>query len=364
VKILFDHQAFTLQVFGGISRYFAELIKNAPQNTEIETFVPMSNNFYLKEVKPDVPSFFPSKNFKGKLPLFRKINNFKTRKVLKGGKFDIFHPGYFDPYFLKHIGRKPFVLTIHDMTHELYPDSFSQFDKTALWKKELAKKATHIISVSENTKQDILKFYDIPSNKISVVWHGFYRSLSEPISVKVLSGKFLLYVGSRNSYKNFTNFVEAYTLLKQETPDLQLVCTGGAFSEEEKEIFKTKKISGSVSQIRATDEELAWLYQNAEAFVFPSFYEGFGIPVLEAFSNNCPVILSTTGALKEVGGSAASYFNPSDVAEMKSAIKSVIEDEKLKLVMIKKGQERLKLFSWQKTAEQTAYVYKKVLENE
>ncbi len=361
MRVLFDHQAFTLQVYGGISRYFAELIKNAPPDLEIKTQVPYSNNFYLKELQPETKPFFAEKNFKGKLPLFRQINNHKSKKTLKKGDFDLLHPGYYAPYFLKHIGKKPFVLTVHDMTHELYPEAFSKFDKTAQWKQLLMKKANHIIAVSENTKQDILRFSKIEAHKISVIWHGFYNNKKQAQEVKPINMPFLLYVGSRTAYKNFDNFIKAFILLKKEFPTLHLMCTGNAFSEKEKSFFAEKNISESVVQIRASDSELSWLYQNAEAFIFPSFYEGFGIPVLEAFANNCPAILSHTAALKEVGGNACAYFSPENIEDIKATIKSVISDEKLRFVMQKKGAKRLKLFSWQKTAIETAKIYREIL---
>ena len=361
MKIFYDHQAFSLQKYGGISRYFAEIIKNKQSSIEYELFVPYSNNYYLQQLGYNSKSFFPNKKFKGKLPLVRLLNNYKSKKIIKNQNYDIFHPGYYDPYFLNLIGNKPFICTTHDLTHELFPESFSKYDKTIEWKKELMKKASHIIAVSKNTKKDILKFFKIKENKISVIYHGFYSDSNKKDEKISVPTNYLLYVGSRNLYKNFEIFVTAFADLKKEFNNLHLICVGGgAFSNYENNLLQNNKIEQNVKQINANDSQLSFLYKNSTAFIFPSKYEGFGIPVLEAFANKCPVILSNTSSLPEIAGDAAIYFNPNDVENIKESIKLIINSEKLRNQLIIKGIERLKKFSWKKTAEATAKVYNEI----
>ena len=358
MKIFYDHQAFSLQKYGGISRYFAEIIKNKHSNIEYELFAPYSNNYYLQQLGYKSKSFFPEKNFKGKLPLLRLLNNNKSKKNIKKQDYDIFHPGYYDPYFLDLIGNKPFICTTHDLTHELFPESFSKYDKTIEWKKELIKKASHIIAVSENTKKDILKFFKIKENKITVIYHGFYSDSNKKDEKISIPNNYLLYVGSRNLYKNFEILINAFADLKKEFDNLNLICVGGgAFSNYENHLFQKNLIQQNVTQINANDNQLTFLYKNSTAFIFPSKYEGFGIPILEAFANKCPVISSNTSSLPEVAGEAAIFFNPNDKEDIKESIKQILNSEKLRNDLIIKGIERLKHFSWKKTAETTAKVY-------
>ncbi len=362
MKIFFDHQAFSIQNFGGISRYYTEIIKNNKNYFDFELYAPFSNNFYLKKSDIKTRSFLKGKNFKGKKHILKLINNLKTKKHLKKTNFDIFHPTYYDPYFLNKIGKKPFVCTVHDFTHEYYPGSFDRFDKTKDWKKILIKKANHIIAVSRNTKNDILKFFNIPENKISVIYHGFYSENFNKEEKIPVPGKYLLYVGSRNTYKNFNVLLDVLSLLKKEYNDLNLICVGGGkFNDFELKKSKSLNIVKNTFQVNPNDNQLSFLYKNAIGLVYPSKYEGFGIPILEAFSKKCPVVLSERSSLPEIAGDAGLYFNPENIDDIKEKIEKIISSENVRKNLINKGLERLHFFSWQKASKQTAEVYKKVL---
>jgi len=368
MKVLYDHQIFTSQIYGGISRYFFELIKNFKNNDEVECKLSIrySNNYYLKKLNNLThKTFLENYSFRGKYRLLNILNKKVSKEYISKGDYDIFHPTYYDPYFLDYIGKKPFFLTIHDMIHEIYPDMFPLKDETSKRKKLLAEKATKIIAVSENTKKDIIRFFSIDTNKIEVIYHGAPFDMNSSGNDKInidLPEKYILFVGSRGGYKNFDLFVEVITLLLAKDNELKVVCVGGGkFKEIEKEKFKRLNIINKIYQYSVNDDILSYLYKKAIVFVFPSLYEGFGIPILEAFSCGCPVIASNTSSLPEVAGDAAIYFDPTDKLSVSSSIQKVIYDSNLRNQLIYKGYQRVKEFTWGKTVEKTKKIYENIM---
>jgi len=272
---------------------------------------------------------------------------------------------------LKYIGKKPFVLTIYDMIYEKYPQYFNKYDLIADYKKKLIKKASRIIAISENTKKDIINFYHVDPAKISVVYLASSfnnNNVNYKINMR-LPRKYLLYVGTRIVYKNFIRFIKTVSSLLRKDRNLFVVATGniigaGEFSDKELKIFRRLKISHKIIFIPAqSDKELMTLYKRAYTFVFPSLYEGFGLPILEAFSCGCTVVCSNRSSLPEVAGDAALYFNPRSKKSIHDAIKKILSDKKLRNELIRKGFERNKLFSWKKTALETKRVYEEVIKN-
>jgi len=368
VKILFDHQIFSAQIYGGISRYFCELMRSFKNENEIEYELSLrySNNHYLKRFgNLSYKSFFKNLTFRGKYRLLNFFNQKKSIAMLKKQDFDIFHPTYYNPYFLNYIGSKPFVLTIYDMIHEMFPEMFSAKDKTSEWKKLLAKKAERIIAISENTKRDIVQFHWINEQKIDVIYlgnslHIAQKSLMPPMK---LPDKYLLYVGDRHLYKNFNAFIRAVAPLLYEDETLNIVCAGGKrFTEDEKILLAKMKIDKQIHHCLITsDDHLGYLYSNAVAFIFPSLYEGFGIPILEAFSCGCPVVLSNTSSLPEVAGDAAEYFDPNNITSIRESVYKVINNSGLITELKRRGFEQLKKYSWDKAAKDTLKVYESIL---
>lgn len=378
VRILFDHQIF-IQKFGGISRYYYELIKQLDKDNNFpwtlglkcseNAYLLGSPLFRLNKVST-LDDFCCGLNFKGKFRIYKAleqtglINNFNTNqkesvKLIQKGEYDVFHPTYYDPYFYKYLNGKPFVLTIHDMIYELYHTQFPPEDPTIMNKRRLAEKADLIIAVSENTKKDIIKLYGIDSKKIKVIYLGNSLIASESDLEVKLPEKYILYIGNRVLYKNFKLFVKAVAPLLRQDKNLSLVCGGGdTFSPEEISLLKNLSCENRVIyQKIEKDKTLVSLYKNALAFVFPSLYEGFGIPALEAFACGCPAILSNSSSLPEVALDAAEYFSPEDELSIMDAVKKVIYDEDKRSELRNKGFERLKYFSWEKMAAETKKVY-------
>lgn len=386
MKILYDHQIFEQQKFGGISRYFSEVIEGLSrfENTVVDISLKYSKNEYIKksifsQKISDDPSayenFIPGREFKGKWNIYAlrnkiikpvetdEVNKFLSVEALKKQDFDVFHPTYYDDYFLPYLGNKPFVLTVYDMIHEIYPECFSLADKISEKKRDLAKVAHKILAISECTKKDLIRFFGIPSEKITVTHlaTSMDSAASHAIPLPLASAlpkRYILFVGARTVYKNFYFFINSMRLLMEVDPTLHIFCTGGPFNRNEKIFFETNGIANQVHQLAASDTELEVLYQHALAFVFPSLYEGFGIPVLEAFSNACPAVLANAGSLPEIGGDAAVYFEPKDAQSVHAAMSEVLYNAARRAELVALGNKRLQQFSWRRTCRETEAVYR------
>jgi glycosyltransferase involved in cell wall biosynthesis len=224
----------------------------------------------------------------------------------------------------------------------------------------LAHQATHIIAVSNQTKKDIVRILNINPEKISVIYHA--SALKVVSSDITLPNNYILFVGGRTQgYKNFHFFIKTISEILSLFKDLEIVCVGSSFTAEEKKMFENLQIFNRIHSINATEEELFTIYHNAKLFVFPSLYEGFGIPILEAFQAGCPVILSNNSCFPEIAGNAALYFEKSNQESLKEAIILMYTKKELRDKYIFLGTERLKSFSWEKAAKQTAEVYNKIL---
>lgn len=364
MNVLYDNQIFSMQNFGGISRYFCELIKHLDTGIDYDLPVAFSNNFYLKN--PPITAyktFFPHSKFVGQTTFIKFFNNRLQQKHFNSA-FDLFHPTYYDPYFLNLIGDKPFVLTIHDLTHEKYGLKTKRDDWSIKGKKIVAERAAHIIAVSENTKKDIVELLHINPDNIKVIYHGCSLNPNQQAEMD-LPGRFILFVGERSGYKNFERLAKAFALSMQSDPELTLICAGKPFSGAEQSLLQSLNIHNNTLCFTAGNAELTTLYSSALAFVFPSLYEGFGIPILEAFGCGCPLILSDASCFPEIAGDAAAYFDPLNVDAMAEAIKQVIDDASYRTHLIQLGTARANHFSWEKCAKETSQLYEQlILSNE
>ena len=212
IKVLYDHQIFTYQSYGGISRYFYELMTEfyLQQLIKFELSLVCSRNVYFKKSCFYSNNFFFKGNDSRPMSIISNLVNKKDSiNKLKAKNFDVFHPTYYNPYFLKYIDDKPFVLTIHDMIHELYPEIFSKSDKDADYKKILSIKSTKIIVPSECTKRDLIRIYRINESKIHIIYHGCTLNSINKINIPKLQlpKKYFLFVGKRGTYKNFYYFI-------------------------------------------------------------------------------------------------------------------------------------------------------------
>jgi glycosyltransferase involved in cell wall biosynthesis len=220
-----------------------------------------------------------------------------------------------------------------------------------------------VICVSENTKRDLLKYYEVDENKIHVVHHG-YNALEVTANSRLnwkkrVRGKYLLYVGKRGSYKNFITLALAWKNSCFLNRGVSLVCFGGGpFTQEESDEYKKKRVDlNEVIHVSGDDGTLASLYEQAEIFVYPSKYEGFGFPPLEAMSRKCPVVCSNTSCIPEVVGDAGLYFDPGSHEDLGATLEKLFESEPLRKALIEKGSRRLSAFTWKKCALNTVRAY-------
>jgi glycosyltransferase involved in cell wall biosynthesis len=361
MKILFDNQAFSYQDSGGVSRYFSELKSELSNISGLELLCPryLSNNKYLNNrMKFPLESRLPKVEIFRKLT-FEKINQFFSSFQIKQNSFDVFHPTYYNTYFLNFLTNRPFVITVFDMIHEMYPEYFRKNDKVPQWKSLLIKRADKIIAISNQTKTDILKYYDIPENRIEVIYLASSLKKTQYTYKSHFSFRYILFVGNRNGYKNFQDTLLHISsfLIKN---NLKLVCVGGnKFSKKENIIINKNNLKDKVIQLDLNDKSLESAYFNAEFLIYPSLYEGFGLPIIEAFSLGCPVICSDIGVFREIAGSYATYF---DLKNMDGL--SDICDNQLHKAKTNVRQSLIfyaKKFSWESTAKKTANVYRSLV---
>jgi glycosyltransferase involved in cell wall biosynthesis len=180
------------------------------------------------------------------------------------------------------------------------------------------------------------------------------------MDIKTKKEGYILFTGQRGTYKNFDIFVQAVAplLLKY---DLRLICTGGRLDKKEKQNAVNLGIENRVVCKFVAEDDLQELYSRALVFVFPSLYEGFGIPILEAFAAGCPAVLSNTSSLPEVGGDAAVYFDPRSMDEIRTSVEKVVSSPNLRMELAEKGRERLEEFSWERCASETYKVYERAV---
>jgi glycosyltransferase involved in cell wall biosynthesis len=295
---------------------------------------------------------------------------------------DLVHYPYFEPFFLTlpFLKKAKTVVTVHDLIPFVYPDKFPAGLKGNLkWyiQKRSLQRCDHIVTDSIASKKDIVKFASVDESKVSHVYiaagEDFKPTKDEKKLIEVrkkyhLPDKFLLYVGDVTWNKNLVNLVESI-----KGSDYKLVMVGKALVQKDfdttnpwnQDLFKVQGlVEGDDSFIRPgfiPNEELACLYHLATLSIMPSFYEGFGLPVLEAMQSGCPVITTDRGSLKEIGGDAVYYVDPESKESIIRGIKSVFDDSDLKKKMISKGLKQAEKFSWGKTASDMIDVYKKVV---
>lgn len=353
----------------GIGRYVLELISHVTQIDHENEYVLFMNKegFHAFHTKlPKVHKVFVD------VPIYSLAEQTKFLRALWKANLDLMHFTHFNaPLFY----RRPSIVTIHDLTITFFPGK-----KRKSWLERFAyqriiasiiRRAKKIISVSEHTKKDIERLYHVAAEKIAVTHEGVnpkFHPIEDPRLLEEFRTRigvkepFLLYTGNWRDHKNLVNLIRAFGLLKRKfnIPHL-LVITGkeDPWYPEVKETVAHEKLEG---QVRFTgivpEEDLVLLYNAADVYVFPSFYEGFGLPALEAFACKTPVCASNTASLPEVCGDAAAYFNPRDINDMAAVIAELCQNPAEKEAFIQKGLRRVKQFSWEKMAVETLALYK------
>lgn len=357
MKILYDYTGF-IQHHGGVSRYHVELIRHLSKlGVECDLPFLLSENVYLDEVNLKHLNPLPSWKSAFKQNVMKWIDQKFCLNSLAKGDYDIFHTTGLNPYFIGHTKGKVVIPTMYDLINEKFPE-FADSAIVKVKRKKILDASTHILAISQQTKNDLLDFYGLDEKQVSVVYLGGEQDVYSTTATRLFDKPYILFIGNRRKYKNFENFARAFALLKH---DVDLVCTGVPFSQDEMNLFSELKVNNRVHQMFATTDQMNQLLAQAELFVYPSKAEGFGLPILEAYRCGCPCIISDILCFHEVAGDAAVYFDPLSVEAMTDAMDRVLTDSSLSAKLRADGFERLKMFSWEKTAINTLEVYKSLI---
>jgi glycosyltransferase involved in cell wall biosynthesis len=368
MHVLFDAQIFAAQQHGGISRYIASLAENMSLLPEIKPHIaaPLHINDYLERLPDSMFYGKPRRIVPWAKVCAQGVGLLASGLAMIQLRPDIVHLTYYFPQIRVRKGVRS-VITVYDMINERYAQDYSRIDPIVRWKASAVCRADHVICISENTRRDLLEMYDIPEAKVSVIHLGYdplYQS--NPGEQEFLRTKknapYILYVGKRSGYKNFRRLLAAFGCSPWLRNNFRLLCFGGGpINAEEMIMIKHCGAAGRVDQVSGADDRLAAAYTGAALFVYPSLYEGFGIPPLEAMSLDCPVACSNTSSIPEVVGEAAATFDPSDVNAIRIAMEAILESSTLRAAMVERGRQRAQMFSWQRCAAETVNTYRKVL---
>jgi glycosyltransferase involved in cell wall biosynthesis len=358
MRILYDGAIYQWQTAGGINRYFANLISRLPQDfSPVLTTSRKRGITFPQHPRLKIVGFERFRPQRLSLKLEKLYFNYKIGKQ----PFDLVHPTYYTLLSQAPIERRsePLVVTFWDMIHDLFPELDPSGHVVAMKRKAVAA-ADAIICISENTRQDLIDRYGVAENKISVTHLASEVNLSRASGNQpVPSRPYFLYVGSRQGYKNFAVLLSAFAKLANGNNEPILCLVGPDLSaSEQKQIAELGIATRLESYGSVDDDHLAKLYKHSTAFIYPSLYEGFGLPPLEAMSCGAVVIASNRASLPEVVGDAGLLFDPESADKLVEAMLHILENPAVRQSFIEKGLARSRLFSWDKTAEQTVALYR------
>lgn len=358
----------------GIGTYIANLVRGlaeVDQRNEYVLFVGDAGKHLLADL-PD--------NFR---LVFESAPNYSARELIALSwrlfrlRVDLYHATH---YVLPAALRCKAVVTIHDIIHLLYPE-FLPNRMAFLYAQRMIRRSLtrgdRVIADSHNTRNDLMSYFDTDGRKIEVIYPGvadvFRVQLEEERISRVLAGHevekpYLLFVGNPKPHKNLENVIRAFArVVRAESFAGNLVCVGGRGEGQERLTHRARQL-GVESRLQllghVPDESLPALYQGARLFLYPTLYEGFGLPVVEAMASGTPVVTSTTSSLREIAEGAAALVDPLDVDQLASSITRCLQDEELSGRLAAAGRERADRFRWRYTAEQTLAVYESAIESD
>ncbi len=336
----------------GVEEYVYQLIKHLvllKESRKHNFVLYVSNNSNFDSHLPDN---FEIKRLKWPFAMWTQVR--LSAEIIKNKPEVFFIPVHVLPL----VHPKNSVVTIHGLEYEYYPEMYPlNHLKYLRWSTKYAlKNAQKIIVVSENTKNDLIKFYDANPEKIKVVYHGvnLLKSKSQLKSKK--SEKYILFIGRLETKKNVDGLIKSFNLLKKKYQVPHKLVLTGTEGYGFKEIIKNVKNNDIIFFGYVPEKEKMLLLEKAEMFVFPSFYEGFGIPILEAQAAYCPVITSNISSMPEIAGNGAILIDPNNIEQIAGAMHKIIDDNEFGKRLIQEGYQNTKRFSWEKCAQETLKV--------
>ena len=360
MRVRYDDQIFVSQRRGGISRYFVELIREFTGGPELGVTPQLgwqwTRNAHALEAGLGRRLPTPADSL-------GSIIRWANRAIQVGQPdADVVHRTYYRPDYLTQQSKAPMVATVYDMTPELFPELFPN-GNPHLRKREYVQRAALILCISESTRRDFIRLYGSVQAPTVVTHLGvsnrFAPGASRPLWCP---DRYVLFVGDRGGYKDFHVAVESFAQLPARERGTILVAVGGGrFTADEDALISRWRLRDQVVHRDAADKELPGIFGGASAFVFPSRYEGFGLPTLEAMACGTPTVLAESSSHPEVGGDAALYFPPGDHSALAAQIGRVLSDDALGRDLSEKGIARASLFTWRRTAVATANAYRAVV---
>jgi len=371
MRILYDGELYGWQATGGVNRYFANVISGLPRDFEPSLLV-ASERAGEHPTHPNLKVYEFGRRASRLGGLWQRLGRryaaSRERRLwatVARVRFDLFHPTYYTLMAGRGVGSyaAPAVVTVWDMIHELFPEEMDPTGEHAALKRAAILAATHIICISANTKKDLLERYPMLEARVSVT--HLASDLSADLShgpEPVPERPYFLYVGSRSRYKNFDGLLRALGRAVSSRARLALCVVGSPFIEAEEKLIAELGLTENIEHRGyATDAHLAKLYRCSLALVYPSLYEGFGIPPLEAMSCGTVAVVSNVSSLPEVVGNAGLLFDPTSDDELAGILLTLAENESLRQELIEKGRQRAAQFGWDKTVAQTVEVYRSLV---
>ena len=360
MRVGFDEQIVVRQRIGGVSRYVVELIKALDADPDLGIVPVPGWTFAVSEhaVLERQGRSLPRIPTRGGTNMAHYVLNTGARR--RAFAADVMHHTYYLPRYLSHGSGRPRVTTVYDMIPELFPELFPRGNPHGS-KREYVFNSDVVLCISESTKADLLEVYGDPGVPLLVTPLGVGDEwfASGPTSRPAEPEGQLLFVGSRNGYKDFGVLLRALAVIDSRW-SLKVV-GGGEFTESEAALISALGLNGRVTHASATDQEMPAAYAAASVFVFPSRYEGFGLPTVEAMASGCPVVLARSSSHPEVGGECAEYFTPEDDADLARVLERLVNDPVRREQMSVSGRERARQYSWGMTARLTSEAYRLAL---
>lgn len=366
MRILIDARMVTARNFG-IGRYVYNLLAALLELDRANSYSLIVNDDYLADLVKSAPNF---SLIKAKARWLSLREQFEIPRIVKRVRPDLFHAASFVVPFVQSC---PTVATIYDLIHVIFPEHYSLLHKIYynLFLKMTIKKVCRLITISESSRNDIAEYYGYPADRISIAYPAvgpLFRPVDDQAAISAFRSKYdlpdklILYVGNRKKHKNVAGLVKAYALLPDRIKAQYALVLSGTSDPALDDLARGQKVADRVRYLgNIPDEELPLAYNAAELFVFPTLYEGFGMPPLEAMACGIPVVTSNVASIPEVVGDAAVLVDPTKTSQLADAMARVLGNNELKAQLRSRALEQAERFTWKACAQNTLKAYQEAL---